>query len=1424
MKKNFFLSVLILLSGLLYGNVKLPFANAVTPGNIPAPPKTSLISDKNTMLHSVFIKNQGQIKDKEILYFAYVKGGKAYFKKDRFGFVFTSNGKQCRYEVSYKGRLNAKEPLSTVFNFIKPEKRVFNVKCFKKLYATSKDYDISFYFKNGRLEYDLILKTDKEIKLKYSLYGGKLKAEGDKLKIEWPWGFAVETIPYSFNEKKEKVDVEYLVKNNVVSFASKKKCIVIDPATYVGGSGEEILYGVEKVGNDFWFTGRINSPNILSGTATTVGSCDGMDIIVGCFSGSPTNNPKFITIIGGSDTEEGFLINYDSQGSVFVAGYTRSADFPTASNNAFQPTKKAYEDCVILKFDLNGNYIAMTFFGGKYNERVFGIEFLNGKLVMSAPTWSPDFPTTPGVVQPVYGGYCDEVIAVFDKDLTTLERCTYIGGSSIEYLYGFQCVEYNTGNSIERRILVAGMSYSQNYPLVNPIQSSNGGGFDMVFTSLTEDLSQITFSTYLGGSGDEYYGGLRAPAITSDSGAGLGTAPPHFMLIGETFSSDFPVTANAFQSNYGGNGDVFFVEYFEDSLDNFTLGYSTYLGGSEEDMGFRIGLVENEQPGNSQCSGCASIVLTGYTSSPDFPVTRCCYDDTHNGGQDIFAMLFIDENNKAPTLSYSTFIGSSNNEGGEDVVAWKDGEDIWGCFVGKIDGDGFPEVDGQFQETFAGQTDGLVVALPLRRHRTDVSVSKEVLNGTSYYAGDPVVFRILVTNNGNEEACDVVLHDNVDSRLENPEYSLDSGQTWNSWPGTYTIGEMMPGDSVELLIRASINSNVPENTSISNTAWIDEYSLDPDMNNNSATAQINIVCANYVISVIVDNGTTPENQVVVCDPRGCTTVYFYPNDGYHLGQLIIDGKPHCFSPNQTAYTFCDLDGDHEVHAIFVEEQKPVITAFTATPTSGLKPLDVVFKCEAYDPDGGDITKYLWDFDNDGVIDRETLTGDSVQTVYPDSGVFYATVKVVDDEGEVSESGKIKIKVGRKNPVCYSPGFFSDYFNTRESDYLCVINDNGLDSNLTISYFDENGQMLKQVDYVLKSFNKLCFSSENCSDKKVKVIKIEGDQELTYLWRVDSEKDSAMFMPGKNPGNRIFLPHIAEESVWSNIIGVSNPYGSKVYINEDYVSDSLFISKFVSDEKIVNFPSFWFEVTAPDPTPFDDDNALSGFVCYKRNDSKFSIVSDSKVFTHGYLAHIPTESSMFWYGYVLTNVDSKDVKVNLKFFDGEGNILGEKVLKVNQGEKLKGLLGNDFPEFTGKASWMEIVSDGLVSAQSVYGAVNNETGGGGICALSASVKSGTTLILPDAFEDNFWTGISLVNVSNEKALLSIKLIEDDGQVVETRNVELNAFSQFKDTLSSIFTKKTINGYILIESTQPIIGVMIKGNGDNSEMLGVTGKVY
>ncbi|MFX1254856.1 MAG: SBBP repeat-containing protein [Promethearchaeota archaeon] len=147
-----------------------------------------------------------------------------------------------------------------------------------------------------------------------------------------------------------------------------------------------------------------------------------------------------------------------------------------------------------------------------------------------------------------------------------------------------------------------------------------------------------TYSTYLGGNADD-----SGNDIAVDSSGNI-------LVSGSTLSNNFPI-ANAYQSTSAGSNDIFVTKF---SADGQTLIFSTFFGGSDEDFLFSM---EVDSSGN--------IVITGTTSSTDFPTTENVYQNGSGGGWDQFITKFSAD---GQTLIFSTFFGGSDEERGTSVA------------------------------------------------------------------------------------------------------------------------------------------------------------------------------------------------------------------------------------------------------------------------------------------------------------------------------------------------------------------------------------------------------------------------------------------------------------------------------------------------------------------------------------------------------------------------------------------------------------------------------------------------------------------------------------------------------------------------------------------------------------------------------------
>jgi hypothetical protein len=170
-----------------------------------------------------------------------------------------------------------------------------------------------------------------------------------------------------------------------------------------------------------------------------------------------------------------------------------------------------------------------------------------------------------------------------------LSYSTFLGGDSA---HGYAIAVDSSGN-----VYVTGWTGSPNFPTTaNAFQPSSRGGWDIFITKLNPSGNALVYSTYLGGTGSDYEGGI---ALDSSGNA---------YVAGRTESTNFP-TVGPFQATGGGvYGDAFVAKL--DSSGR-SLIFSSYLGGSNYEYGNGIAVDSSR-----------NIYVTGVSLSGDFPTAH----------------------------------------------------------------------------------------------------------------------------------------------------------------------------------------------------------------------------------------------------------------------------------------------------------------------------------------------------------------------------------------------------------------------------------------------------------------------------------------------------------------------------------------------------------------------------------------------------------------------------------------------------------------------------------------------------------------------------------------------------------------------------------------------------------------------------------
>jgi len=313
-------------------------------------------------------------------------------------------------------------------------------------------------------------------------------------------------------------------------------------------------------------------------------------------------------------------------GNAYITGYTNSTDFPTM--NPLQPASGGGYDAFVAKINPAGSgFVYSTYLGGSGHDSATSIAVDSvGNAYVTGFTFSTDFPTV-NPLQPANGGLYNAFVSEINPTGSALVYSTYLGGSSQNAGdEGTSIAVDSTGNAY-----VTGVAFSTDFPTMNPLQPNNRGLTNAFVTKFNPSGSALVYSTYLGGSGDDFGLGI---AVDNAGNA---------YVTGGASSTNFP-TMNPLQPTYGGGDSDAFVAKI--SPTGSALVYSTYLGGTKQDDGDAIAV---DSAGN--------VHVGGTTASRNFP-TMNPLQPAYGGGQ--YDAFVAELNPEGSALVYATYLGGNS--------------------------------------------------------------------------------------------------------------------------------------------------------------------------------------------------------------------------------------------------------------------------------------------------------------------------------------------------------------------------------------------------------------------------------------------------------------------------------------------------------------------------------------------------------------------------------------------------------------------------------------------------------------------------------------------------------------------------------------------------------------------------------------------
>jgi hypothetical protein len=409
---------------------------------------------------------------------------------------------------------------------------------------------------------------------------------------------------------------------------------------YLGGSGTDDCDGValDRVG-DIYLGCHSDSPNFPGLPAKAPPqSNDDMDAVVVKIE-ARTGRILWATRTGGSSWDAAGDLEVAKDGSVYVLGSTRSADFPTTADAVQRKFGGPDRDVFLLRLDSRGRIVYSTLLGGAKNDEATALAVAgDGTVYIGGVTMSADFPGT-RVNQFGPGGPPDAFIARLRPGDPKSLQTVLLGGKGREQISSLALD--GSGN-----IFAAGWTASADFPVKNGLQTHLGGTLDAFVAKLRVADWSLLFSTYLGGSKMD-----GAYAIALDSSGNP-------IVSGVTASEDFVTTPGVFQPRRRGAVDAFVTKLDRDGT---RVLWSTYYGGSKANSDRYMG-------GSMAVDGTGRVWLGGATNSPDLP-TRNPHQATYGGGDfDGFLAAFSSDGSK---LCYGSYVGGNGHDMLEGLAVGK---------------------------------------------------------------------------------------------------------------------------------------------------------------------------------------------------------------------------------------------------------------------------------------------------------------------------------------------------------------------------------------------------------------------------------------------------------------------------------------------------------------------------------------------------------------------------------------------------------------------------------------------------------------------------------------------------------------------------------------------------------------------------------
>ncbi len=614
------------------------------------------------------------------------------------------------FDNSIVSDIHGEDPVSTMYNFFlgnEPSSWASNVSGYRSISYIDvwNGIDITYYFREGSLKYDIILAPGADPSSISMLVVGTedLAISDDSLIIKTSIGQDLtdsDLIAY-YQDTKEMIGSSFKLNDKGYGFNldtyDKYRKVIIDPkyhvnainySTYFGGTNRDFPRDmiIDDFGNVF-IIGETDSAFFPTSEESYDKTYNGnRDIFLLKFD-SNTQEMVFFTYIGGSNFDSAVKFSLNDSNEIFIGGITTSSDFPVTPDaycSNIHPGEhiEPESEICLMKIGQNGSKLLFsTYFGGRGMDIITGIEVTNNDvLIFSGSTDSDDFPITTDAFQKNKINYpipdtTDIFIVKFNLKDMLLDYSTFIGGSGSE---GAECMEYDKKTEM---VFIGGHTQSEDFNVTNSsFQSTINSYQDGFLLAFNISSKNLTYSTFFGGSGYDYFTDLYIDE------RGFVDA------CGKTRSPDLFVTNGSYDTDFSGLYDGFFLRF--NSMNN-TFVYCSYMGGSSSE---EIRSISRDNDG--------FIYIGGTVSHSNIEMDKGTFDWIAEGEHEGFYMKFDENGSK---LIYSTYIGGTENDGVTKVIY--DEKNQESIILGHTDSPDFPMNNNSLNNNYYGNEDIFLIKI-----------------------------------------------------------------------------------------------------------------------------------------------------------------------------------------------------------------------------------------------------------------------------------------------------------------------------------------------------------------------------------------------------------------------------------------------------------------------------------------------------------------------------------------------------------------------------------------------------------------------------------------------------------------------------------------------------------------------------------------